>query len=57
MQNWLAAQVGKDPSEISNYVRGLHVPAEPTRDLIADALGMKNSDLWPDEDHDVKAAA
>jgi lambda repressor-like predicted transcriptional regulator len=56
MQNWLAAQVGCDPSDISNYVRGLHVPSERRRELIADALGMQISDLWPEADEQ-KAAA
>lgn len=49
MQKWLAAQVGCHPSEISDYCRGVHVPAESTRRLIAAALGKPVELLWPEE--------
>lgn len=47
MQKWLAEAVGVDASQISDYVRGLHVPAEPTRAAIAQALDVPEHDLWP----------
>lgn len=46
-QNWLAEQVGCDPSDMSNYVRGLHVPEETRRVAIAAALGRHPDELWP----------
>lgn len=49
MQRWLAEQVGCHPSEISDYCRGVHVPAEATRQAIADALGLTTDELFPTE--------
>lgn len=47
MQAWLAERVGCDPSEMSNYVRGLHVPRADRRAAIAAALGRTEEELWP----------
>lgn len=47
-QNWLADQVGCHPSEISDYCRGVHVPAEATRLRIAEVLDRNVDDLWPE---------
>lgn len=54
MQIWLAKQIGCDPSDVSNYVRGLHVPEKARRDAIALALGRTSDELWP---RDEQAAA
>lgn len=48
MQVWLARQTGQHPSEISDYVRGVHVPAQATRARIACVLGVDVNDLWPE---------
>lgn len=45
MQSWLAAQVGCTASDISDYARGVHIPAEPRRSQIACALGVTLADL------------
>lgn len=47
MQIWLAQRVDVHPSEISDYVRGVHVPVEATRQQIARALDVPESTLWP----------
>lgn len=55
-QTWLAEQVGVDPRQVWGWVHGLHIPGDVTQRKIADALGMKKSDLWPDTT-EMKAAA
>lgn len=47
-QIWLARRVGKDPSEISRIVNGLH-PSDDTKEAIAEVLGKQIEDLWPAE--------
>lgn len=49
MQVWLAREVDCHPSEISDYVRGVHVPAEGTRARISVALRQNIDELWPDD--------
>jgi DNA-binding transcriptional regulator YdaS (Cro superfamily) len=48
MQLWLAERIGAQPSEVSDWVRGVHVPVPSTRQAIARALGRHESELWPD---------
>jgi hypothetical protein len=50
-QKWLVEQllrrgIRADKSQVSNWVRGLHVPVEPTREAIADILGRQIA--WSD---------
>lgn len=47
MSKWLAGEIGSTEPEISRWRKGLHVPAEPTRERIAAALGVRVVDLWP----------
>lgn len=51
-QTWLAEQVGVDARQVWGWVHGLHVPAEPTRQRIACALGRHPEDLWPTQQHE-----
>lgn len=45
---WLAKRIGKDPSEVTRYLRGLH-PDDLTKRAIANALGRQLSELgWED---------
>ena len=54
-QSWLAAEIGKDQSEVSRIVnRGL-VPDEADRLAIAKALVRDPAELWP-ELHEEAAA-
>lgn len=54
MQLWLAQRVGCHPSEISDYVRGVHVPREPKRSQIARELDVTLTELgW--EEHEAAA--
>ena len=46
-QDWLAEQVGVDPSHISRIVHGLF-PSQATAEKIADALDVEVSELWPE---------
>lgn len=55
-QSWLAAQIGKDQSEVSRIVnRGL-VPDRETQEAIAAALGREVGEFWS-ADAEPKAAA
>lgn len=47
-QAWLGRQIGTTRSRVNEYCRGLHVP-DDKRDLIAEALGRKISDVFPSE--------
>lgn len=48
-QKWLAAQVGTDSAQISDYCRGVHLPQASTRLAIAKTLGRHVDELWPDQ--------
>lgn len=48
-QDWLARQLGVDRFQMSRWVRGVHVPVEPTRVEIARVLGRTVDELFPDE--------
>lgn len=37
-QTWLADQLGVDKGQVFGWVHGLHLPAQPTRQRIADAI-------------------
>ncbi len=45
-QSWLARTIDIDPSLLSRYVNGLHVP-DDKRTLIAQALEREISDVFP----------
>jgi lambda repressor-like predicted transcriptional regulator len=54
----LARELKVHESQVSRWRTGLHTPEPATRRIIANALGRKVEELWPDvEDHDSKAAA
>lgn len=45
---WLAKRIGKDPSEVTRYLRGLH-PDDHTKLAICSALGRQLAELgWED---------
>jgi len=49
-QKWVVEQllrrgIRADKSQVSNWVRGLHVPVEPTREALADILRRQIG--WP----------
>lgn len=47
-QTWLAGEVGIDPADLNRIVnRGL-IPSDRVKQAIADALGRKVEELWPD---------
>ena len=48
-QDWLARQLNVDESAVSRWVRGVHVPSEPNRRAIAEALGRNVDDVFPPE--------
>lgn len=43
----IAEELGIEPSTLSRYANGLHVPHD-RRQAIADALGRQINDLWPE---------
>jgi transcriptional regulator with XRE-family HTH domain len=48
-QEWLARMTGIHFARISNWARGAgYPPGERNARKVADALGLKVSDLWPD---------
>lgn len=47
-QKWLAAKVGTDQGQISDYCRGVHLPQPSTRAAIAKALGEPIEALFPE---------
>lgn len=54
-QKDIAAELGLDPAQFSRIVNGLHCDGE-TRQRIANALGRRVSELWP-ELHDAQPDA
>ncbi len=51
----LSERIGRSRSWTSQVLHG-HEKSEATRKLIAEALGMKVEDLWPNNKHGKKAA-
>lgn len=56
-QSWLSRTTGVDRSQINRYVHGIHRPDLPTRQLIADALGRQECDVFPPDDSPEALAA
>lgn len=52
----LADAIGVNESQVSRWRHGVHVPEQATREAIAQELGRKVVDLWP-EQQEMKAAA
>jgi transcriptional regulator with XRE-family HTH domain len=48
-QVWLAGRLGVDPEQVNRWVAGRHIPAEATRNRIAELLHRKVEDLFPPE--------
>ncbi len=48
MSKWLAAEIGVSESEVSRWRWGIHVPERPTREAIAERLGVSVAQLWPE---------
>ena len=46
-QKWLAARVGTDQGQISDYCRGVHLPQPSMRAAIAEAVGEPVERLFP----------
>lgn len=55
-QREVAAEIGKDPADLSRIVNGMHCD-DVTQQKIADALGMKKEALFGSEPTEMKAAA
>ena len=55
-QSWLAERIGKQQSVVSLIInRGL-IPDPETRQAIAEALGRKVDELWPEHSEKAEAA-
>lgn len=55
-QDWLAAQIGARPEQVSRWVQGVHLPVEATREAIANALRLPVDEVFPPQPEAAQAA-